>query len=165
MKPDETRPLPENFLKALREHKKELIKMEKENNALIDEIEDIISDYKEKEDGTPMNVDCLSVILHNRKYEIETLKRNTKRAIEDAKGGIIMKYTVIKLKAMQSGKRMAFIHEGKVWSYGRLIERYLRAAGFYPHHIRKDWIDITGIEEYKTLKEAKKSIEEYEKGR
>lgn len=79
---------------------------------------------------------------------------------------MMMEYTVIKLKAMQSGNRMAFIHEGKVRrGYGRLIERYLTAAGFYPHHIRKDWIDITGIEEYKTLKEAKKSIEEYEKGR
>lgn len=86
MKPDEERPLPENFLKTLQAHKKELIKMEKENNALIDEIEAIISDYKAKEGAVPMNVDCLSVLLHNRKYEIEALKRNTKRAIEDAKG-------------------------------------------------------------------------------
>lgn len=86
MKPDEVRTLPESFLKTLRAHKKELIKMEKENNALIDEIEAIISKYKEHEDGTPMNIDCLSVLLHNRKYELESLKRNTKRAIEEAKG-------------------------------------------------------------------------------
>lgn len=75
-----------------------------------------------------------------------------------------MEYTVIKLKAMKSGKRMAFIYEGKIWSYSRLIEGYLRAAGFYPHRIRKDWIDVAAIEEYKTLKEAKKSIEDYEEG-
>ena len=76
----------------------------------------------------------------------------------------MMEYTVIKLKAMKSGTRMAFIQEGKVWSYSRLIEGYLRAAGFYPHTIRKDWIDVTAIETFKSLKEAKKSIEDYEKG-
>lgn len=86
MKPDETRSLPENFLKTLRAHKKELIKMEKENNALIDEIENIISTYKEKESEVPMNIYCLSVLLHNRRYDITSLKRSTKRAIEEAKG-------------------------------------------------------------------------------
>lgn len=86
MKPDETRPLPENFLKTLRAHKKELIKMEKENNALISDLENIIAKYKDEEGVVPMNVDCLYILLNNRRYEIESLKRNTKRAIEEAKG-------------------------------------------------------------------------------
>lgn len=85
MKPDETRSLPEVYVKTLRAHRKELIKLEKENNALIADFEDIISAYKAQE-GTPMNIDCVSVLLHNRKYEIESLKRNTIRAIKDAKG-------------------------------------------------------------------------------
>lgn len=86
MKPDETRQLPEVYIKTLRAHKKELIKMEKENNALIADIEDIISKYKAKEGAVPMNVDCLYILLNNKKYEITSLKKNTKRAIEDAKG-------------------------------------------------------------------------------
>ena len=86
MKPDETRQLPEIYIKTLRAHKKELIKMEKENNALITDLEDIITKYKDEEGAVPMNVDCLSVLLHNRKYELESLKRNTKRAIEEARG-------------------------------------------------------------------------------
>lgn len=86
MKSYETRPLPKSFLKTLRAHKKELIKMEKENLALIDEIETIIRTYKTREGETPMNVDFLSTLLHNRKYEIEALKRCTINAIEEAKG-------------------------------------------------------------------------------
>lgn len=86
MKPDEERPLPEDFLKTLRAHEKEITKMEKENNALIDEIEDIIAKYKEEEGAVPMNIYCLSVLLHNRRYDITSLKRSTKRAIEEAKG-------------------------------------------------------------------------------
>lgn len=77
----------------------------------------------------------------------------------------MMKYTVIKLKAMKSGKRMAFIHEGKVRSYGRLIEDYMEKAGCNPHVLREDWIDVIDIETFRTIKAAKKSIKEYEEGR
>lgn len=76
-----------------------------------------------------------------------------------------MEYTVIKLKAMKSGTKMAFIHEGKVKrGYGRLIERYLTAAGINPHVLTENWVNIIDIEEFRTLKEAKKSIEDYEGG-
>lgn len=76
---------------------------------------------------------------------------------------MMMEYTVIKLKAMKSGKRMAFIHEGKVKSYRKLLINYLTAAGINPHVLTEDWINIIDIETHKTLKEAKKSIEDYER--
>lgn len=86
MKIDEIRPLPEKYVKTLREHKKAIEKIEKENKMLMADLDDIIRTYKEQEGGTPMNVECLSVLLHNRMYEMESLKRNTKRAISEAKG-------------------------------------------------------------------------------
>lgn len=76
-----------------------------------------------------------------------------------------MKYTVIKLKAMKSGKRMAFIHEGKVRSYRRLLIDHLTAAGLNPHVLTEDWINIIDIEEYRTKKAAEKSVKKYEEGR
>lgn len=77
----------------------------------------------------------------------------------------MMKYTVIKLKAMKSGKRMAFIHEGKVRSYGRLIEDYLVKAGRNPHVLSEDWIDVIDIDVFKTKRAAEKSVKKYEEGR
>lgn len=76
-----------------------------------------------------------------------------------------MTYTVIKLKAMKSGNRMAFIHDGRVKSYRRLLIDYLTANGINPHVLSEDWINIIDIEEFKSIKEAKKSIKEYEEGR
>ena len=78
----------------------------------------------------------------------------------------MMKYTVIKLKAMISGKRMAFIHEGKVRSYGMLIEDYMtKWLMINPHELRNDWIDIVDIEKHMTKRAAEKSVKKYEEGR
>jgi hypothetical protein len=76
-----------------------------------------------------------------------------------------MKYTVIKLKAMKSGKRMAFIHDGKPRSYGRLIDECMTMAGINDHALRDDWIDVADIETHTTRKAAEKSAKEYEEGR
>ena len=76
-----------------------------------------------------------------------------------------MEYDVVLLKAMKSGKNLAYIHEGKASeAYILLIADLfgwfgLPEYGIDPH----DNVAVVGVDSYKTIEEAENVKEEWEK--